>query len=248
MKYFSFDVCHGGHLIDLADELAVGFTELDVGLATTVGIDGEEDDDEQHDDGRDDQLQLDELSLLLGHLALFALGIIDGGQKHGIAVLLTCQGGVVGFGYLTGYAEGRVLATRKEVGTVLGQEVTTDVLEVDLKGALLHEALQLHIVVGSFGVTLGEHQVLGAVDDAAKRLGDMGRQIGSVSSMDFCSDPKRKHIFELRTHPRIRTAWYPSLLYSRKQQKGQKNLLPLNHKRNCTMYGKSSCILLASLI
>ena len=70
-----------------------------MGISQTVGcrafvegIDEEKDDQQHQGDTCADQSCLREVGFLTGYLGLLALGVVDGSQLSGSAILLACDG------------------------------------------------------------------------------------------------------------------------------------------------------------
>ena len=136
---------HPGRLFCLLlsyQEFAVGGIELMIGLATGDGVDAEEEHDEYKADTNTHLTLMGELCPLLGDLTFLSLGIEDGGKDGGITQLLTDQCRVVSLSDLDGDIQRTVLSACQEVGTVFGQHVTSDILKVGLRTALLHELVE----------------------------------------------------------------------------------------------------------
>ena len=77
------------------------------------------DDQQRYSDG--DKLQAGEVSLLLGYLCLLLLGVVEGGQLGGLAVLLLRDGRVEYGQQLRSCHHGRISAPCLRIGLIFGQ-------------------------------------------------------------------------------------------------------------------------------
>ena len=63
--------------------------------------------------------------------------------------------------------------TCQQMGTVFGEQIASDILEVSFVTTFIEELVELRIVVGSLIIALGQHQVFSTVDRIHQTLGRM---------------------------------------------------------------------------
>ena len=148
-----------------------------VGGGTAVeGVDDKENDDQHQSHTGTEQSLTSQVSLLLGYLCLLLVGVVDGGQLGGGAVLLAGDGRVEQGEDVGTHDAGRVVAACLGIGTVLGQHVELDVVERGFHAAVAQHLVQVAVVVGGLAETMGGHQIVVGIDAAEGRLRVVGLQ------------------------------------------------------------------------
>ena len=130
----------------------------------------ERDDQSQRNEGADESLTV-HISLLMGNLSLFTLGVIDGSHLSRRAVLLERDGGVEDGKDTLACNEGGVAAARLGIGNVFGQHIKLNVVERLHHTHVIQHLVKITVIVCRFPKTVSSHQILIGVNMPRSRLG-----------------------------------------------------------------------------
>ena len=139
-------------------------------LATVEDVDDKEYQDECHHRRGADKQHLRHIGSLAGYLGLLLVGVIDGGQLGHRTVLLVSDSLIENREYMLGNGFGRVATSSFGIGTILGYHVKLNVVERRLLAPVSQHAVQMDVVVGSFAITTGRHQIVIGIDASCVRL------------------------------------------------------------------------------